>query len=83
MHEHDTESNGRLEVLISTLIYMMTLYQRSHRRDVALSIAAHLERLARHPDADDTVRRIADGMRSEWERSVPPAQGLANGVTVH
>lgn len=74
---------ARLEVLVGTLIYMMTVYHRSQRRDVALSIAAHLDCLARHPDADDTVRRIADGMRSEWERSLPPAERIPEGALVH
>lgn len=83
MRKHNTEPNGRLEVLIGTLLYMMTLYQRSQRRDVALSIAAHLDRLARHPDADDTVRRIANGMRSEWERTLPTPESASGGATVH
>lgn len=81
--QNSTVSDPRLDVLIGTLIYMMTVYHRSQRRDVALSIAAHLDRLAQHPDADDTVKRVATGMRSEWERTVPAAERMPQGALVH
>lgn len=56
----------RIETLIGALLYLMTAYQRNRRRDVALSITAHLNCLARHPDATDIVRQIARGLAGDW-----------------
>lgn len=59
----------RIETLISGLLYMMTAYRRRSCPRLALSIAAHLDCLAHHPDAADTVRQVASGMCGEWKRA--------------
>ena len=58
----------RIETLIGSLLFLMTVYRRESKRDVALSIASHLECLAQHPDADDSVRQVATGICDEWRR---------------
>lgn len=65
----------RIETLIGSLLCMMTAYRRNACRRLALSIAIHLDCLAHHPDADDSVRRIASGMCGEWKRACPSATG--------
>ncbi|HEX7043283.1 MAG TPA: hypothetical protein VF203_01590 [Burkholderiales bacterium] len=59
----------RLETLLGALLYMMTAYQKNCCRQLARSIAAHLECLAHHPDAAETVRQVAGGMCEEWKRA--------------
>src|SRR5262249_8736610 len=61
----DADPSAPANVLAATL-YMMTLYQRSHCPRLALSIAAHLDCLSRHPGVDELVRSVADGMHDEW-----------------
>lgn len=69
-------SSCRIDTLIGSLLFLMTVYRRESRHDVALSIAQHLECLAQHPDADEIVRHVAIGMYGEWRRdNVTFAQG--------
>lgn len=73
----------RLETLIGSLLYMMTAYPRHACPRLALSIAAHLDCLARHPDADDRVRRIAGGVCGEWKRVAPAAVAAGPPKALH
>lgn len=74
----------RLDTLIGALLYLMTLYRRRGCRNLARSIAAHLECLAHHPDAVETVRQVAGGMCDEWKRaSAPPLPEVAASRRVH
>ncbi|HEY8554477.1 MAG TPA: hypothetical protein VIL43_08045 [Burkholderiales bacterium] len=68
MHTIDP-THCRLETLLGALLYMMTAYRKNGCRRLARSIAAHLECLAHHPDAAETVRRVASGMCDEWKRA--------------
>jgi len=53
--------------LVAEIIQMMTAFQRSHCPKLALCIAAQLDCLCRHPDADEVVRETADNMHDEWQ----------------
>lgn len=82
--QHIDPTSCRFETLIGALLYMMTLYQRVSCPKLARSIAAHLDCLAHHQDADATVREIANGMCGEWKRAstvcVPAAAGRLKQV---
>ena len=58
-------NSGDPGTILAATLYMVTLYQRSHCPRLALSIAAHLDRLSRHPEVDAVVRSVADGMHDE------------------
>ena len=74
----------RIDTLVAALLYLMTAYQRQGCRKLALSIAAHLDCLAQHPDAGEDVRQVAAGMHSEWKRSPAlPAHCVAASKAVH
>lgn len=69
----------RIETLISSLLFLMTIYRREGRQEVALSIANHLECLGQHPEADESVRLVATGICDEWRR----IQGARRPAALH
>lgn len=56
----------RLDVLIASVIYMMTSYQKNNCPGLANCIAFHLEHLCSHPEASATIRKMCAAMRRQW-----------------
>ena len=72
----------RASTVLAALIYMMTVYQRSHCPRLALSIAAHLDCLSQHPGVDAVIRQVADGMHDEWHLTARnPARMTSSLIT--
>jgi hypothetical protein len=57
---------SRLETVLSAVLYLMTAYHRTRCPRIAACVAAHLDCLAAHPQADPTIREVCAGMREEW-----------------
>ena len=57
----------RPEVLVATLLYLITAYRRSKCPALAACITRHFEYLAAHPTADRVLVDIAVASRAEWE----------------
>ena len=58
---------SRLETVLGAVLYLMTAYHRTRCPRIAGCIAAHLDCLAAHPQADPTLREVFAGMRAEWQ----------------
>lgn len=59
--------NSPIDVVIAATLFLMTAYQRTKCPCVAVSIASHLECLAKHPAADAAIRKVCAGMRAQWQ----------------
>ena len=76
----------RAELIVATLLYLITAYRRSRCPAVAACIARHLEYLATHPKADRVLTDMAVASISNWQtaaaespvasRSVPKKNAL-------
>jgi len=69
---------SRVETIIAATFFLMNAYQRTRCPRLARCIAAHLECLTRHPDADPTIRAVCDGMSEEWRAAAETAQPSQN-----
>lgn len=64
---------SRPEIVLGAVLYLMTAYQRTRCPRIAACVAAHLDCLAAHPQADPTIREVCAGMCAQWRG----ASGLA------
>lgn len=64
---------SRLETVLGAVLFLMTAYQRTRCPRIAACVAAHLECLAAHPDADATIREVCAGMCGEWRGAATTA----------
>jgi hypothetical protein len=62
---------GRVEIVLGALLYLMTAYRRTPCPRIAGAVARHLDCLAAHPDAEPAIRDLCTEMRAEWERALP------------
>lgn len=60
-------AHSPVDTVIAATLFLMSAYQRTRCPGVAVSIAAHLDCLARHPDADAAIRKVCAGMREQWQ----------------
>ena len=67
-------SPSRVETIIAATFFLMNAYQRTRCPRLARCIAAHLDCLTRHPDADPTIRAVCDGMSDDWRAAAETAQ---------
>jgi hypothetical protein len=67
-------SPSRVETIIAATFFLMNAYQRTRCPRLARCIAAHLDCLTRHPDADPTIRAVCDGMSDDWRVAAETAQ---------
>jgi hypothetical protein len=56
----------RPEVIVATLLYLVTAYRTSRCPALASCIERHFDCLARHPQADRIIRDIATALTGEW-----------------
>jgi len=61
-----TPAPSRVETIIAATFYLMNAYQRTRCPRLARCIAAHLDCISRHPDADPTIRAVCNGMFDDW-----------------
>ena len=66
-------SPSRVETIIAATFFLMNAYRRTRCPRLARCIAAHLDCLTRHPDADPTIRAVCDGMSDDWRAAAEPA----------
>lgn len=64
---------SRLQTVPGAVLYLMTAYYRTGCPRIAACVAAHLDCLAVHPDADSTIRDVCAGMRAEWRSAAAAA----------
>jgi len=58
---------GRPEIIIGSLLFLMSAHRRTPCPCVALCVARHLECLTCHPEVDCVIRQICDAVRKEWQ----------------
>lgn len=58
---------GRPEIIIGSLLFLMSAHRRTPCPCVALCVARHLECLTCHPEVDCVIRQMCDAVRKEWE----------------
>lgn len=58
---------SRPEIIIGSLLYLMSAHRSTPCPCVALCVARHLECLTCHPEVDCVIRQICDALRKEWE----------------
>ena len=66
---------SRLETVLGAVLYLMTAYHRTRCPRIAACVAAHLDCLAAHPQADPTIREVCAGMRDEWRGAADERAG--------
>ncbi len=71
---------SRVETIIAATFYLMNAYQRTRCPRLARCVAAHLDCLTRHPDADPTIRAVCNGMCDDWRAA---AEGAPMCQSVH
>lgn len=58
---------GRPEIIIGSLLFLMSAHRRTPCPCVAICVARHLECLTHHPEVDCVIRQMCDAVRKEWE----------------
>jgi len=71
------------QLMLGAALYLMTRYQRSPCPAMARAIADHLDRLSRHPGAEDSLRSMCTCLKHDWERVVLKAALRLQGGFVH
>lgn len=60
-----------LEVLLTSIFYLMTRHSLRPEQEVAQAISKHLEMLARHPECDsDSLKEIGRRLASQWREQL-------------
>jgi len=59
--------SAQTDKAIAAVLFLMTVHRRTQCPVVARAIATHLKCLARHDDVSDSVRRVCEGLKDEWE----------------
>lgn len=68
MYPSHTEE-ARVEVVMASVIYLMTHYARTGCPRLASCISRHLQCLALHPDAAPVLRDICASLHGAWGRA--------------
>jgi hypothetical protein len=68
MYPSQTEE-ARVEVVMASVIYLMTHYARTGCPRLASCISRHLQCLALHPDAAPVLRDICASLHGAWSRA--------------
>lgn len=66
MHTRNSEQS-RPEIIIGSLLFLMSAHRRTPCPCVAICVARHLECLSCHPEVDCVIRQMCDAVRNEWE----------------
>jgi hypothetical protein len=75
MASSDTQ---RVDMIVATLLYLMTHHARTGCPRLALCISRHMQCLATHPDAAPVVRDISASLHGAWQPAVAePPEGSA------
>jgi hypothetical protein len=69
----------RVDIVVATLLYLMTHYARTGCPRLALCISRHMQCLATHPDAAPVVRDICASLHGAWQ----PVPELPEGTALH
>jgi hypothetical protein len=78
----DTQAS-RPETLVAATLYLMTHYARTGCPRLAMCISKHLQCLAVHPGADQTVRDICAGVQGAWAQAAISIANANSGTSVH
>ena len=62
----EMEVDSRAEILVASLLYLMTHYARTGCPRLAICVSRHLQCLAAHPDAPIVVRDICASLHGAW-----------------
>ncbi|MGQ0545137.1 MAG: hypothetical protein ACT4P3_07365 [Betaproteobacteria bacterium] len=70
------------DTLVAAMVYLMTRYERTRCRWLALRIAQHMQWLAIHPEAGAALRDACAALHGAWARSAaaPVSERLADRV---
>ena len=60
---------SRPEILLATVIHLMTHYASTGCPRLAVCISRHLQCLCTHPDVDAVIRDVCAGVHGAWARA--------------
>ncbi len=74
--------DARYEIVVASLIYLMTQYGRTQCPRLARCVDGHLQWLALHPKADAIVRDMCASLRTAWQVT-PGATTVTTPARLH
>ena len=59
----------RVEMLVASLVYLMTHHARTGCPRLAICVSRHMQALALHPEAAPVLRDICAGLHGVWTQA--------------